>query len=58
MAAGVSCRRALTWPADWDRTLAGRIVHRKLSTLYPEVVGRLIAAASRTAPGGPGTPAD
>jgi polyketide cyclase/dehydrase/lipid transport protein len=23
------------WSADWDRTLGGRIVHRKLSTLYP-----------------------
>jgi uncharacterized protein YndB with AHSA1/START domain len=46
------------WSADWDRTLAGRIVHRKLSTLYPEVVGRLIAAASRMAPDSPGTPAD
>jgi uncharacterized protein YndB with AHSA1/START domain len=45
------------WSADWDRTLGGRIVHRKLSTLYPEVVGRLVAAASRTAPGGPGAPA-
>jgi uncharacterized protein YndB with AHSA1/START domain len=45
------------WSADWDRTLAGRLVHRRLSTLYPEVVGRLIAAAGRTAPYGPGSPA-
>ena len=45
------------WSADWDRTLGGRIVHRRLSTLYPEVVGRLIDAADRTAPAGPGTPA-
>jgi uncharacterized protein YndB with AHSA1/START domain len=45
------------WSADWDRTLGGRIVHRKLSTLYPDVVGRLVAAASRTAPGSPGIPA-
>ena len=45
------------WSADWDRTLGGRVVHRKLSTLYPEVVGRLIAAASRTPPGGPDGPA-
>ena len=45
------------WSADWDRTLAGRIVHRRLSTLYPEVVGRLIAAANQTAPDSPGTPA-
>lgn len=42
------------WSAEWDRTLAGRIVHRKLSTLYPEIVGRLVAAAGRTAPGGLG----
>jgi uncharacterized protein YndB with AHSA1/START domain len=45
------------WSADWDRTLAGRIVHRKLSTFYPEMFGRLVAAASGTAPGGPDTPA-
>jgi len=45
------------WSADWDRTLGGRIVHRKLSTLYPEVVSRLVAAASRTAPGPGGSAA-
>ena len=45
------------WSADWDRTLGGRIVHRKLSTLYPEVVGRLIDAADRTAADSPDAPA-
>jgi uncharacterized protein YndB with AHSA1/START domain len=45
------------WSADWDRTLGGRFVHLRLRTLYPEVVARLSAAASRTTPDGPGTPA-
>ena len=35
----------IRWTASWDRTLPGRIVHRKLRTIYPDVVGRLIAAA-------------
>lgn len=39
------------WLADWDRTVAGRIVHRKLRSVYPEIVGRLVAAAgTATAP--------
>jgi Polyketide cyclase / dehydrase and lipid transport len=25
----------IRWAATWDRTLGGRIVHRKLRTLYP-----------------------
>jgi uncharacterized protein YndB with AHSA1/START domain len=33
------------WVADWDRTLLGRVVHRKLRTLYPEIMQRLVAAA-------------
>jgi uncharacterized protein YndB with AHSA1/START domain len=33
------------WFADWDRTLAGRLVHRKLSAAYPQIVQNLIAAA-------------
>jgi hypothetical protein len=35
------------WAADWDDTFLGRIVHRKLSVLYPEVVRRLLAAAEQ-----------
>ena len=37
----------IRWSAGWDRTLPGRIVHRKLRTLYPGIVGCLIAAAER-----------
>jgi len=33
------------WSADWDRTLAGRLVHRQLRSLYPQVVRSLISAA-------------
>jgi uncharacterized protein YndB with AHSA1/START domain len=33
------------WSASWDRTLAGRLVHRQLRSLYPQVVQGLIAAA-------------
>jgi uncharacterized protein YndB with AHSA1/START domain len=39
----------IRWSASWDRTLAGRIVHRRLRTLYPDIMGRLIAAADRPA---------
>ncbi|MDQ1385649.1 MAG: hypothetical protein QOG65_3028 [Actinomycetota bacterium] len=35
----------VTWSAQWDRTLLGRVVHWKLRTLYPEVMAKLIAAA-------------
>ena len=37
------------WAAEWDRTIAGRIVQRKLRTLYPEIMARLLAAAERRA---------
>jgi uncharacterized protein YndB with AHSA1/START domain len=33
------------WSAEWDSTLLGRAVHRKLRTLYPEVMASLVAAA-------------
>src|SRR5262249_6160132 len=39
----------IRWTASWDRTLPGRIVHRRLRAIYPDVVGRLIAAAERSA---------
>ena len=35
------------WTADWDDTYLGRIVHRKLSVLYPEIMRRLVAAAEQ-----------
>jgi hypothetical protein len=37
----------IRWSATWDRTLAGRIVHRQLRSIYPDATGRLIAAAER-----------
>jgi uncharacterized protein YndB with AHSA1/START domain len=42
-------RTHIRWTASWDRTLPGRVVHRSLRTIYPDVVGRLIAAAERNA---------
>jgi uncharacterized protein YndB with AHSA1/START domain len=39
----------IRWAANWDRTLPGRIVHSRLRAIYPDVVGRLIAAAERSA---------
>jgi uncharacterized protein YndB with AHSA1/START domain len=39
----------IRWTASWDRTLPGRVVHGRLRTIYPDVVGRLIAAAERSA---------
>jgi uncharacterized protein YndB with AHSA1/START domain len=41
------------WSADWDRTLGGRMVHRRLRSIYPDVVARLIAAADRRVPARP-----
>jgi uncharacterized protein YndB with AHSA1/START domain len=39
----------IRWAASWDRTLPGRVVHSRLRTIYPDAVGRLIAAAGRDA---------
>ena len=39
----------IRWTASWDRTLPGRVVHSRLRTIYPDVVGPLIAAAERSA---------
>lgn len=39
----------IRWVADWDRSLLGRIVHRKLRTVYPQVAAKLVAAADRQA---------
>lgn len=38
----------IEWKAEWDRTLAGRIVQRKLRVLYPVIVAHLVAAAERS----------
>jgi uncharacterized protein YndB with AHSA1/START domain len=37
------------WAASWDRTLAGRLVHRSLRKLYPQIVARLAAEAEKEA---------
>jgi len=37
----------IDWTASWDRTLVGRLVHRRLRTLYPEVVADLVKAAEQ-----------
>jgi uncharacterized protein YndB with AHSA1/START domain len=44
----------IRWFADWDRTLAGRLVHRKLCAAYPQIVNDLITAAESGPAGGPG----
>ncbi|HYB89035.1 MAG TPA: SRPBCC family protein [Streptosporangiaceae bacterium] len=42
----------IRWSASWDRTLPGRIVHRRLRAIYTRVVSLLIAAADRKVPAG------
>ena len=37
------------WEATWDRTLAGRLVHRSLRDVYPRIVADLAAAAEKRA---------
>ena len=39
----------IRWSASWDRTLGGRIVHRRLRSFYPDIVSRVIAAADQAA---------
>jgi uncharacterized protein YndB with AHSA1/START domain len=39
----------IRWAASWDRTLAGRLVHRSLRVLYPQIVAGLAAAAEHQA---------
>jgi uncharacterized protein YndB with AHSA1/START domain len=39
----------IRWTATWDKTLLGRLVHRKLRTFYPNMMVDLIAAADRGA---------
>jgi uncharacterized protein YndB with AHSA1/START domain len=37
----------IRWSATWDDTVLGRIVHRKLRQLYPEIVQALASAANQ-----------
>jgi uncharacterized protein YndB with AHSA1/START domain len=39
----------IRWAASWDLTLAGRLVHRSLRRLYPQIVVGLAAAAEKEA---------
>jgi uncharacterized protein YndB with AHSA1/START domain len=39
----------IRWYADWDTTLAGRLVRRKLRQIYPDVMARLVATADARA---------
>jgi len=42
----------IRWASSWDATLAGRLVHRSLRQLYPQVVAGLAAAAENQAAAG------
>ena len=46
----------IRWAASWDRTMSGRLVHRSLRKLYPQIVARLAAAAEKEAAAGAGQP--
>jgi len=39
----------IRWAASWDRTLAGRLVHRSLRVTYPRIVADLARAAEEQA---------
>jgi hypothetical protein len=39
----------IRWAATWDQTLAGRLVHRSLKDVYPQIVADLAAAAEKQA---------
>jgi uncharacterized protein YndB with AHSA1/START domain len=44
----------IRWAASWDPTLAGRLVHRSLRRLYPQIVVDLATAAEKEAVAVPG----
>jgi len=44
----------IRWAASWDRTLAGRLVHRSLRVAYPRIVAGLARAAEEQATPAPG----
>jgi uncharacterized protein YndB with AHSA1/START domain len=37
----------IRWSATWDNTFLGRVVHRRLTTFYPDMVSRLAEAGDR-----------
>lgn len=39
----------IRWAASWDRTLGGRLVHRSLRRIYPQIVADLARAAENQA---------
>jgi uncharacterized protein YndB with AHSA1/START domain len=39
----------ISWTAEWDRTLLGRIAHRTLRAFYPQMMADLVAAATSKA---------
>ena len=39
----------IRWAASWDRTMSGRLVHRSLRKLYPQIVASLAAEAEKEA---------
>jgi len=38
----------VSWSAEWDRTVLGRLVQRKLRVVYPEIMASLLRAAEVT----------
>jgi uncharacterized protein YndB with AHSA1/START domain len=38
---------SIRWAATWESTLTGRLVHRRLQTVYRQVMDALVAAADR-----------
>ena len=46
----------IRWAASWDRTMSGRLVHRSLRKLYPQIVASLAAEAEKEAAAGAGQP--
>ena len=44
----------IRWAASWDRTMSGRLVHRSLRKLYPQIVASLAAEAEKEAAAGAG----
>jgi uncharacterized protein YndB with AHSA1/START domain len=38
---------SIRWTATWDKTFSGKMVHRKLQQVYPQIVTALIAEANQ-----------
>ncbi len=43
---------SIRWAATWDKTLMGRLVHRKLQAVYRKVMDALVAATDGSRPAG------